>query len=510
MSSRARIAIRTGVIFGGGLVALASLLAFRIADWPIYVVFLLVAVILFLPYVEVLPTVALPIPEMAATIGFLYIGGLPIVILRNLAPILTRLLRSVLPERWKQRLPQLQSEAPSVRRELFTEGLGADAAVNATVAAEWATFTLGLGVRWWIVSTLVPHAVPASNPGAMVVAEAGGYACWGALALLPIYPDRPLVALSAEGGLRAALIDIGLILVLALTPFVFLIAYEFRAHGLSGAAGWSLSALGLHFMLKRLNERRLMVEEQNRRLASLNRELEHRERLSAIGKMSSVVSHQILHQLGVIGLYADLIRNAEPHGDAAPVLAQARKNATAIENALGDVNRVLTDLLVFSKDLRLNLYEQPLARVLAECIDECRALAEQRHVSLRAECPPDILLMLDKLKVKQAITNVLHNAVEASPAGGEVVVRAGLSNGSVELVVLDQGPGIPERDREAVFTPFFTTKEQGTGLGLAIARQFTEAHGGQLHAEKGSAGAGATFIFSFPLASSAAREAGGS
>src|SRR5512139_352556 len=128
MSSRARAAVRTAVIVGGGVVALASLLSFRLDDWAIYVVFLLVSLILFLPYVEVLPTVALPIPEMAATIGFLYIGGLPIVTLRNLAPILTRALRSVVPERWKQRLPQLRSQASAVRRELFSEGWGADAA----------------------------------------------------------------------------------------------------------------------------------------------------------------------------------------------------------------------------------------------------------------------------------------------------------------------------------------------------------------------------------------------
>jgi signal transduction histidine kinase len=499
MSSSWRAAVRTLVIVGGCIVTGASVVAFRAADWPIYLVFLLVSVVLFLPYVEVLPTVALPIPEMAATIGFLYIGGLPIIMLRNVAPILTRFLRWALPERWKQRLPQLRAEAAAVRRELFTEALGADPAVSATVAAEWATFALGLGVRWWIVSSLVPHALPASDPGAMMVAETGGYACWGLLSLLPIYPDRPMVALSAEGGSRAALIDMGLIVILALTPFVFLIAYEFRAHGLSGAAGWSLSTLGLHFMLKRLNERRLTVEEQNRRLESLNRELEHRERLSAIGKMSSVVSHQILQQLGVIGIYADLIRNADPQGDAAAVLVQARKNAGAIEGALGDVNRVLTDLLVFSKDLRLNLYEHPLERVVAESLDECRVEAAQRGVTLCAECPPGINLMLDKLKMKQAITNVLRNAVEASRPAGEVVLRATIRNGSVEVAISDQGPGIPERDREAVFAPFFTTKEQGTGLGLAIARQFTEAHGGHLRAESGRDGRGATFVFSLPL-----------
>ena len=79
-------------------------------------------------------------------------------------------------------------------------------------------------------------------------------------------------------------------------------------------------------MLQRLNERRLPVEEQNRRLEALNRELEHRERLSAIGKMSSVVSHQILQQLGVIGIYADLIRHADADADAAP--RSARRGRT--------------------------------------------------------------------------------------------------------------------------------------------------------------------------------------
>ena len=145
MSSSWRAAVRTLVIVGGCIVTGASVVAFRAADWPIYLVFLLVSVVLFLPYVEVLPTVALPIPEMAATIGFLYIGGLPIIMLRNVAPILTRFLRWALPERWKQRLPQLRAEAAAVRRELFTEALGADPAVSATVAAEWATFALGLG-----------------------------------------------------------------------------------------------------------------------------------------------------------------------------------------------------------------------------------------------------------------------------------------------------------------------------------------------------------------------------
>lgn len=501
MSARARAAIRSVVIAGGVAVMVAGILSFRLADWPIYLVFLGVSLALFLPYVEVLPRVALPIPEMAATIGFLYIGGLPILVLRNIAPVITRWLRWGLPERWKERLPQLRADRAAIRRELFADSWRGNAERDGGTFAEWATFTLGLGVRWCIVAALIPDGVAANHPAAIVVGELGGYASWGVLAILPIYPDRPLLAWSTEGGLRTALADIGLIVVLALTPFVFLIAYGFHTHGLSGATGWSLSALGLHFMLKRLNERRLTVEEQNRRLEALNRELEHRERLSAIGKMSSVVSHQILHQLGVIGIYADLIRNAGGEGEQAPVLAQARENAAAIEGALRDVNRVVRDLLVFSKDLRLNLYEHPLSRIIEECVEECRAEAAEHAVRLRTDCAAEITITLDKLKMKQALVNVLRNAIEAAPPESEVVARTQRRDGDVEIAVADEGPGVPEQDREAVFTPFFTTKENGSGLGLAIARQFTEAHGGRLWVEGTDGRPGATFVFRLPAAS---------
>jgi signal transduction histidine kinase len=248
-----------------------------------------------------------------------------------------------------------------------------------------------------------------------------------------------------------------------------------------------------------MTERRLTLEEQNRRLIVLNRELEHRERLSAIGKMSSVVSHQILQQLGVIGLYADLIRNADGAGDAAIAVPQMRSNAAAIEGALADVNRVLTDLLVFSKDLRLNLYAHALRPLLEECIDACQPAAGERQVTIRLG-GATLELAVDKLKMKQAFVNLLRNAIEASPIGGTVAVDVGQRDGGVTIAVSDQGPGIAAADREAVFAPFFTTKERGTGLGLAIARQFTEAHGGRLWVEGTASDSGTRFVTWLPLA----------
>jgi signal transduction histidine kinase len=375
-----------------------------------------------------------------------------------------------------------------------------DARARSAVAAEWGVFGVGLAVRWWVVRWIVPVGDVTQHPGAIAVAEVAGYAVWGLFALLPIFTYSPfLTPVASRHIFRPVAQDLGLVFVLALTPFVFLIVYGYATHGLTGAIIWSLSSLGLHFMLKRLTERRLAVEEQNRQLTALNRELEHRERLAAIGKMSSVISHQMLQQLGVIGLYADLIRQAEPDDDAGTVVERAKANAAAIEEALGGVNQVLRDLLVFSRDLRLNLYEHRLGVLLAECVEDCRPQATERRITLRLECPAEATARLDKLKIRQALVNVLRNAIEASSPGGEVAVRASLDDGVAEVVVSDRGPGIPEADRDAVFAPFFTTKEQGSGLGLAIAREFAGAHGGDLRAESRDGG-GVTIVLRLPRA----------
>jgi hypothetical protein len=118
---------------------------------------------------------------------------------------------------------------------------------------------LAFGTRWGVVTAFGIAAPPVSNALAIAVAELAGYACWGLLAILPVYGHGTLLSLSRGGGYRAALNDIGLIVMLALTPFVFLITYGFHAHGLAGAAAWACAALGLHVMLKRLSERRQQV-----------------------------------------------------------------------------------------------------------------------------------------------------------------------------------------------------------------------------------------------------------
>jgi signal transduction histidine kinase len=153
---------------------------------------------------------------------------------------------------------------------------------------------------------------------------------------------------------------------------------------------------------------------------------------------------------------------------------------------------------VFSKDLRLNLYSHALVPLLEECVAACRSQADERGVTLRLQGGASAELSLDKLKMKQAFVNLLRNAIDASPAGADVIMEVALRDGGVAVAVCDQGPGVPAADREAVFAPFFSTKERGTGLGLAIAREFTEAHGGRVWVETPERGPGARFVTLLP------------
>jgi len=471
VNPRLRTALRAIVIAGGAAVTLLAASELRVAAWPIYATYVAVATVLYLFYVEVLPNMPLPIPGLAATIGFLYVGGLPIVLFQIVASVLSHFLYRTLPERWQR------WAHPGV--------------TMAQPGPDWGAFLIGLGARVWIVGAIAPGVQPTAHPGVMAIAELGSYVVWTSVSALPIYAFRSPIWSMAERGFQPLMQDMFIIFVLGLTPFVFMIAYGYQAHGLPGAALWALSTIGLHALLKSLHERRVGME-------VLNRELEHRERLSAIGRMSSVVSHQILQQLGIIRLYTDLIRNADASGDPAAAVGQAKANAGRVEEALDGVNRVMTDLLVFSRDLRLHLYEHALGGLLAECVAECEPQAAERGVALRLECEPDLRVTIDKLKVKQAVANVIRNAVEVSPAGAAVLVRSTRRDDAVEVAVIDRGPGVSEPDRDAIFTPFFTTKETGTGLGLAIAREFVVAHGGEIRVD-GVAGDGACFVVRLPL-----------
>jgi len=241
-------------------------------------------------------------------------------------------------------------------------------------------------------------------------------------------------------------------------------------------AGASMLTITLHAVLKRLNDMR--------------GEVERRQRLAVIGQTASTVFHQLGRHHGAIGMYAHLLAR----GEQPPAVAE---HARRILASVDDANRVIDELLAFGQDRTLNLYPHRLESVVDECVDECRPRALAHAVEVRVDTTP-IAITLDKHKIKQALGNVLDNAIDAAPQGSVVEVETSIVNGSVRVAVRDHGAGVASEIRNRLFTPFCTTKPNGVGVGLALAKELVDAHGGRLEWEP--ADPGARFVITLPRA----------
>ena len=135
MTPSARTAVRTAVIAAGAVVGLAALWSVRLEDWPIYLVYFLLSSLAFLPGLEVLPGIRFAIAEMAATIGFVYIAGLPIIVLHWIAPLVTRRILLALPTSWRDALRPY-----SPHRDLFFDAWISGGQLRIGRIAEWANF----------------------------------------------------------------------------------------------------------------------------------------------------------------------------------------------------------------------------------------------------------------------------------------------------------------------------------------------------------------------------------
>jgi len=142
--------------------------------------------------------------------------------------------------------------------------------------------------------------------------------------------------------------------------------------------------------------------------------------------------------------------------------------------------------------------------VIAPAVDRLRPQAERKELTITLEVPHDLpLVLVDAGRIHQVVTNLVHNAIKFTPAGGAVTVRATAEPDHVTVMVEDTGVGISARDLPRIFERFFKADRAravgGTGLGLAIAKHVIQAHGGAIWAES-SEGRGSRFYFTLPLA----------
>ena len=232
-------------------------------------------------------------------------------------------------------------------------------------------------------------------------------------------------------------------------------------------------------------------------LARAQEELVKRERLAALGELSAVVAHEVRNPLGVIfNSLGSLRRVLHPSGDAAMLLDIVGEEADRL-------NRIVGELLDFARPSDPALQLEPLLEVLGAAAEAAAPIAEPAGVQIKIEAPePSLRAPVDAHMLRQALLNLIINAIQAMPKGGTVAVAASTEEHQgrrlARIEVSDTGAGISPDLAGRIFQPFFTTKASGTGLGLTVVKRTVEAHRGELDLES-PPGRGARFVLRLPL-----------
>lgn len=244
---------------------------------------------------------------------------------------------------------------------------------------------------------------------------------------------------------------------------------------------------------------RAIVRRSVARVHAAQRRAQRAERLAEIGSMTSGLAHEIKNPLSTIGLNAQLLSESiEDLEITEHDRGRLTRRITALRHETERLKGILEDFLGFAGELRISFAEVDVNRMVAELADFYEPQAESAGVRMRVDlCPGNPSATIDAPHIKQAMLNLMLNAVKAMevmPSGArELIVRTTTSvdpetrEGLVHLHITDTGPGMDEQTRERVFHPYFTTHSGGTGLGLSIARRIVEAHHGhiELHTEPG-------------------------
>jgi two-component system sensor histidine kinase HydH len=211
-----------------------------------------------------------------------------------------------------------------------------------------------------------------------------------------------------------------------------------------------------------------------KRSEQLSAMMAERERLAVIGEMAAVLAHEIRNPLGSIKGFAQYLseKGTEGRGELDVIIEEA-----------GRLERLTEDLLLYARPSEVRAGQFNLLEAADEAMrllaDHLKMAAKRTNVSI----PPDMVMLSDKEKVKQILSNLLQNAIDAVSEGGLIELGAVQTGNKTLIVVRDNGSGMDAETRSKAFDSFFSSKAKGTGLGLAIVDRLTKALGGSTEIE---------------------------
>ncbi len=247
---------------------------------------------------------------------------------------------------------------------------------------------------------------------------------------------------------------------------------------------------------QRAEEMARQLSEANTQLQASFTQLRRADRLSAMGELSAGLAHEIGNPLGGIKGAVQILRRPQLPDES------RRKFGELAERELDRLSGIVKQFLDFARPReprRLATDPMLLLQSVAGLAGETAKMKGLQIKVASNDGVPEILV--DPEQIRQVLLNLVLNAIQAMPGGGEIVLRAIADDNEIHLAVEDQGVGIAPENVDRIFDPFFTTKQEGTGLGLSIAGRIIAQHGGHIEPRR-NADRGMTFSVNLPRAKS--------
>jgi PAS domain S-box-containing protein len=234
-----------------------------------------------------------------------------------------------------------------------------------------------------------------------------------------------------------------------------------------------------------------LVQQRTEQLKKTQAELVRSERLAAIGELAGMIGHDLRNPLTGIKNSAYYLKKKS----SSISQEQAQEMLETIDKCVDYSNKIINDLLDYSRDVHLEVKTISPRKLLA---DSLGLLLVPEGIETQNLLSDEPALTVDVDKVKRVFTNLIKNAVDAMPKGGKITVTGKQVGDFTEVSFSDTGVGVPDDVLPKLFSPLFTTKAQGMGFGLAICKRIVEAHGGAITV-KTVKGQGTTFALTLPI-----------